>query len=240
MSYLVRKSGADVCYGSKRSSGRPAGMSPVVRQSQRHLRWPASPSLMAAAATVAPASPPSTRLTKAKASMCSSASSPGTPRCRASRSRRYSWSAGSADLNRSPSVRRDQPSSRPSGRAIIVTPKLDRMFRSALDALDVLGKMKAGGISLQMIDPGGDTTGDGVSKLVFTILSAVAEVERDRTRKRITGSLGDKKGLSYRVIAERMDAAGRGISHVGVRTHLQQERRDDDSLCPAKAPAAQP
>jgi putative DNA-invertase from lambdoid prophage Rac len=37
-----------------------------------------------------------------------------------------------------------------------------------------------------MIDLGGDTTGNGVSKLVFTILSAVAEAERDRTRARIT------------------------------------------------------
>ena len=69
---------------------------------------------------------------------------------------------------------------------VVITPKLDRMFRSALDALDVLAKMKAAGISLHMIDLGGDTTGNGVSKLVFTILSAVAEAERDRTRERIT------------------------------------------------------
>jgi DNA invertase Pin-like site-specific DNA recombinase len=31
----------------------------------------------------------------------------------------------------------------------------------------------------------GDTTSNRVSKLVFTILSAVAEAERDRTRERI-------------------------------------------------------
>ena len=36
-----------------------------------------------------------------------------------------------------------------------------------------------------MIDLGGDTTGNGISKLVFTILSAVAEAERDRTRERV-------------------------------------------------------
>jgi DNA invertase Pin-like site-specific DNA recombinase len=36
-----------------------------------------------------------------------------------------------------------------------------------------------------MIDLGGDVTGNGVSKLVFTILSAVAEAERDRIRERI-------------------------------------------------------
>jgi len=84
---------------------------------------------------------------------------------------------------------------RPEGRAllgllqpgdVVITAKLDRMFRSALDALDVLAKLKDQAISLHMIDLGGDTTGNGVSKLVFTILSAVAEAERERTRERIT------------------------------------------------------
>ena len=76
---------------------------------------------------------------------------------------------------------------------VVITPKLDRMFRSALDALDVLAKMKTKGISLHMIDLGGDTTGNGVSKLVFTILSAVAEAERDRTRERITEVKADQR-----------------------------------------------
>jgi putative DNA-invertase from lambdoid prophage Rac len=76
---------------------------------------------------------------------------------------------------------------------VVITPKLDRMFRSALDALDVLGKLKQRGIALHMIDLGGDTTGNGVSKLVFTILSAVAEAERDRTRERITEVKRDQR-----------------------------------------------
>jgi DNA invertase Pin-like site-specific DNA recombinase len=57
--------------------------------------------------------------------------------------------------------------------------KLDRMFRRALDAPGVLGELKSRGVSLHMIDlGGGDTTGNGVSKLAFTILGAVAEAER--------------------------------------------------------------
>jgi putative DNA-invertase from lambdoid prophage Rac len=48
------------------------------------------------------------------------------------------------------------------------------MFRSGLDALDVFGRLKDGGVSLHMIDLGSDVTGNGISKLVFTILSAVA------------------------------------------------------------------
>jgi DNA invertase Pin-like site-specific DNA recombinase len=76
---------------------------------------------------------------------------------------------------------------------VVITAKLDRMFRSASNALDVLEKLKAAGISLHMIDLGGDTTGNGVSKLVFTILSAVAEAERDRTRERIAEVKADQK-----------------------------------------------
>ena len=53
----------------------------------------------------------------------------------------------------------------------MITAKLDRMFRSALDALDVLGGLQKRGVSLHMIDLGGDVTGNGISKLVFTILS---------------------------------------------------------------------
>jgi putative DNA-invertase from lambdoid prophage Rac len=91
---------------------------------------------------------------------------------------------------------------RPEGSALIaelrpgdtvITPKLDRMFRSALDALGILAKMKAAGIALHMIDLGGDTTTNGVSKLVFTILSAVAEAERDRTRERISEVKRDQR-----------------------------------------------
>ncbi|MBS1799551.1 MAG: recombinase family protein [Acidobacteria bacterium] len=76
---------------------------------------------------------------------------------------------------------------------VVITPKLDRMFRSALDALDVLAKLKDAGVSLHMIDLGGDVTGNGISKLVFTILSAVAEAERDRIRERIRDVKADQK-----------------------------------------------
>ena len=75
----------------------------------------------------------------------------------------------------------------------VITPKLDRMFRSALDALDVLGRLQRRGVNLHMIDLGGDVTGNGISKLVFTILSAVAEAERDRIRERIRDVKADQR-----------------------------------------------
>ena len=67
----------------------------------------------------------------------------------------------------------------------IVTAKLDRAFRSAMDALDVLSHLREKRVSLHMVDLGGDVATNGISKLVFTILSAVAEAERDRIRERI-------------------------------------------------------
>lgn len=76
---------------------------------------------------------------------------------------------------------------------VIITPKLDRCFRSALDALDVLQTLKERGVSLHMIDLGGDVTGSGISKLLFTILSAVAEAERDRIRERISDVKRDQR-----------------------------------------------
>jgi DNA invertase Pin-like site-specific DNA recombinase len=76
---------------------------------------------------------------------------------------------------------------------VVITPKLDRMFRSALNALDVLGQLKERDVALHMIDLGGDVTGNGISKLVFTILSAVAEAERDRIRERIRDVKADQR-----------------------------------------------
>jgi putative DNA-invertase from lambdoid prophage Rac len=75
----------------------------------------------------------------------------------------------------------------------VITPKLDRMFRSATDALNVCDSLKKNGVSLHMIDLGGDVTSNGISKLVFTILSAVAEAERDRIRERIRDVKADQK-----------------------------------------------
>jgi len=68
------------------------------------------------------------------------------------------------------------------------------MFRSSLDAISTLTEMRdVIGIHLHMIDLGGDVTGNGISKLVFTILSAVAEAERDRIRERISDVKRDLK-----------------------------------------------
>ena len=53
---------------------------------------------------------------------------------------------------------------------VVVSAKLDRAFRSAADALAVLEELKDQGVGLHLIDLGGDVCGNGISKMVFTIL----------------------------------------------------------------------
>lgn len=53
--------------------------------------------------------------------------------------------------------------------------QIDRMFVER--GVSGSKPLKNDGIALHMIDLGGDVTGNGISKLVFTILSAVAEGE---------------------------------------------------------------
>ena len=63
---------------------------------------------------------------------------------------------------------------------VVIAPKLDRLFRSALDALQVVEDLRKRGVSLHLLDLGGDISGNGLSKLFLTIAAAFAEAERDR------------------------------------------------------------
>jgi DNA invertase Pin-like site-specific DNA recombinase len=97
---------------------------------------------------------------------------------------------------------------------VIITAKLDRAFRDAADALATLEELKDLGVGLHMIDLGGDVCGNGISKLIFTILSAVAENERDRIRERIRDVKrhlasqgvygGGKRPFGYDVVDKRL------------------------------------
>ncbi len=76
---------------------------------------------------------------------------------------------------------------------IVIAPKLDRLFRSALDALKVVEDLKARGVKLHLLDLGGDIAGNGLSKLFLTISAAFAEAERDRIRERVAQVKADQK-----------------------------------------------
>ena len=68
---------------------------------------------------------------------------------------------------------------------VVICAKLDRVFRSALDALETIASFKRRKISLWLLDLGGDCSGNGISELVLTIMSAVAQFERARIGERI-------------------------------------------------------
>ena len=75
----------------------------------------------------------------------------------------------------------------------IICSKLDRMFRSAKDALVVSEELQKMNVSLHLIDLGGDVTGNGVSKMFFTIVASFAEFERDRIAERISDVKANEK-----------------------------------------------
>jgi putative DNA-invertase from lambdoid prophage Rac len=75
---------------------------------------------------------------------------------------------------------------------VVIAAKLDRLFRSALDALEVHAQFIKRGIGVHLIDLGGDIA-NGLSKLFYTIAVAFAEAERDRIRERVLGTKADQK-----------------------------------------------
>ena len=119
---------------------------------------------------------------------------------------------------------------------VVIAAKLDRLFRSALDALLVVESLKVRGVKLHLLDLGGDIAGNGLSKLFLTIAAAFAEAERDRIRERITQVKQDQKargrylggalpfgyclGVDGALVADPAEQAGialiRGLSRQGV------------------------
>lgn len=67
----------------------------------------------------------------------------------------------------------------------IVAAKLDRIFRSAADALNTIEALKKKGIDLIIADIGIDpVAGEGVAKFFFSILAVTAQFERERIYER--------------------------------------------------------
>lgn len=66
--------------------------------------------------------------------------------------------------------------------------KLDRFARSALDALQWLQQLDGHGVGLKILTQDIDTT-TPAGRLVFTILAAVAEMERETIRERVRAGM---------------------------------------------------
>lgn len=76
---------------------------------------------------------------------------------------------------------------------VLIAAKLDRLFRSALDALNAVEVLKKRSVRLHLLDLGGDIAANGLSRLFLTIAAAFAEAERDRIRERVSQSKADQK-----------------------------------------------
>lgn len=96
---------------------------------------------------------------------------------------------------------------------VIIATKMDRIFRSAQDALNRAAELKTLGVDLYLIDIGSSpVTSNGTSKLFFTILAGIAEFERDRIRERTIegrnakvankGFIGGKRPYGYQIVGK--------------------------------------
>lgn len=99
----------------------------------------------------------------------------------------------------------------------IIASKMDRIFRSAVDALRTAEELKQRGIHLVLFDMGiQPITTDGMSKVFFTMAAAFAEFERDRIRERMAvgkkaklakgGHAGGEPKYGYMVIGREREA----------------------------------
>lgn len=78
---------------------------------------------------------------------------------------------------------------------IIVTIKPDRLFRNTVDAITTVDTWNSQNIVLHIVDMGGATidTTSATGKMIFTVLIAFSQFERDITGERTKAILNNKK-----------------------------------------------
>lgn len=102
--------------------------------------------------------------------------------------------------------------SRPGGRELlqalaggevyhVVALKLDRLFRDAVDALTSTREWDRAGVSLHLVDMGGQTlnTGSAMGRMFLTMTAAFAELERNLISERTRTALQHKKAQGIRL-----------------------------------------
>ena len=77
----------------------------------------------------------------------------------------------------------------------VIALKLDRLFRSAVDALSTTAEWDKQGIALHLVDMGGQSlnTGSAMGRMMLTMMAGFAQFERDLTAERTTAALAHKK-----------------------------------------------
>lgn len=82
----------------------------------------------------------------------------------------------------------------------VVALKLDRMFRTALEALTTAETWERQAVALHLVDQGGTSinSGGAMGRFFFTMLAAVAEMERNMIRERTAAALAHLKAEGKR------------------------------------------
>jgi len=104
----------------------------------------------------------------------------------------------------------------------VIAAKMDRIFRSAEDALVTAGRLQQRGVRLVIADMGPDpVTENGAAKLFFTMLAAFAEFERSRIAERVKdgrdsksrrgGFIGGEAPYGFRSVGKGRDATLEGV-----------------------------
>lgn len=100
---------------------------------------------------------------------------------------------------------------------MVIASKLDRLFRSASDALVTVEELQRRGVHVVLADIGPDpVTANGSAKMFFGILASFAEFERSRIAERMAdgkrgkvaraGYIGGEPPYGYRVMGTRATA----------------------------------
>ncbi|WP_416434877.1 recombinase family protein [Priestia megaterium] len=101
------------------------------------------------------------------------------------------------------------------GDTIVVT-KLDRFARSTKDALSTIEYLNNKGVSLVVLNMGGDKvdTATAIGKLMITVLSGIAEFEADMIKERqLEGIKEAKKRGVYKGRPAKYTEKHRGLQH---------------------------
>ena len=113
---------------------------------------------------------------------------------------------------------------RPAGRVLwatlqrgdtLIASKLDRLFRSASDALETADALKKQGVNLVLLDIGMEPVNQtGAAKMFFSLMAVVAEFERTIIRERVRGGMEAKRAAGghiggYAPFGYRVDGHGR-------------------------------
>ena len=123
--------------------------------------------------------------------------------------------SGSVALGSRPAGRRMRDDAKPGD--VIFAAKLDRMFRSASDALYQVEFFKKHGIKLVLFDLGSEPIADSaIGQFFFTCMAAVATLERATIKERCTngrkakvlrgGHGGGRPPFGYRIVGKGRDA----------------------------------